>query len=131
MTEIASISIEANPQYSEKLVLLLQKVMEIISEQIPISVDIAASYSNGSHEEQKFVSNLAQLLVTFLKEHSKLVEILDKTSNSDVRKSHLLALDYLLRISQVEDVEVFKVIFFVNNFLEVFTGNFLLQKIAF
>lgn len=84
--------------------------MEIISEQIPISVDIAASYSNGSHEEQKFVSNLAQLIVIFLKEHSKLVEVIDK-STSDIRKFHLLALDYLLRISQVDDVEVFKVKF--------------------
>lgn len=85
--------------------------MEVICEQIPTNVDIVSSYSNGSHEEQKFVSNLAQLLVTFLKEHSKLVEILEKNSISEVKKSHMLALDYLLRISQVDDVEVFKVIF--------------------
>lgn len=74
---------------------------------------MATSYANGSNDEQKFVSNLAQLLVTFLKEHSKLVEILkfdcDDEESLQLRTAHIISLKYLLKISHIEDVEVFKV----------------------
>uniref|UniRef100_A0A915EA02 Exportin-1 n=1 Tax=Ditylenchus dipsaci TaxID=166011 RepID=A0A915EA02_9BILA len=112
LIEISSISIDDNPQYSVKLVFLLRKVMEVMTEQVPLSVDFVQSYANGAHEEQKFVSNLAQLLVTFLKEHSKIVEILNVNpteEQQDTKKAHMLALSYLLKISQVEDTEVFKI----------------------
>lgn len=112
LIEISAISIDDNPQYSQKLILLFVKLMEVISEQVPFNVDLAESYANGTHEEQKFVSNLAQLLVTFLKEHSKLVEILAVSPNEEqlkIKTAHQLSLKYLLKISQVEDVEVFKV----------------------
>jgi hypothetical protein len=91
---------------------MLKTVMETISTQLPLDVDLAANYANGNNDEQKFVSNFAQLLGTFLKEHSGLVEVLVNTPDEDQRilkQAHLLALKYLLKISQVEDVEVFKV----------------------
>jgi transposase len=110
--EISSISIDDNPQYGPKLVQLLKSVMDIISEQLPLSVNIALNYANGSNDDQKFVSNFAQLLGTFLKEHPKLVEVLSSHPDEEqkaIMQAHLLALRYLLQISQVEDVEVFKV----------------------
>jgi len=91
--------------------------MEIISEQMPLTIDIVASYARGSNEDQKFISNLAQLLVTFLKEHSKLMEIFEMKPDEIFRvtkQAHMLALKYLLRMSQIEDVEVFKVIRFLG-----------------
>lgn len=93
--------------------------MDVISTQVPLDVDLAALYANGSNDEQKFVSNLAQLLVTFLKEHSKLVEILTldcEEESQQLKASHIIALKYLLKISQIEDVEVFKVLNFINYF---------------
>jgi len=112
LIEISSISIEGSSQYGSKLVLLLLKTMGVIVEQVPLNVDLARAYASGTHDEQKFVSNLAQLLATFLKEHSKLVEVLSSTTTAEatgIKQAHQLALKYLLKISEVEDVEVFKV----------------------
>uniref|UniRef100_A0A915DCM7 Exportin-1/Importin-beta-like domain-containing protein n=1 Tax=Ditylenchus dipsaci TaxID=166011 RepID=A0A915DCM7_9BILA len=112
LIEISSISIDDNPQYGGKLIFLIHKVMEVMSEQVPLTVNFAKSYSDGSHEEQNFVSNLAQLLVTFLKEHSKLVEVLENNPNQErqqIKNTHMMALSYLIKISQVEDTEVFKI----------------------
>ena len=103
--------------------------MEVISEQMPLTVDIVTSYSNGSNEDQKFISNLAQFFVTYLKEHSDIVEaqIIPQSEENiyanstyqnanaasedakHMKQALLLALKYLLRLSQIEDVEVFKV----------------------
>lgn len=92
--------------------------MEVIAEQMPLTIDIPNSYANGSNEDQRFISNLAQLLVTFMKEHSDLIEVITDSKNSSEngrvkKQAHLLALKYLLRLSQIEDVEVFK----VNNYV--------------
>jgi exportin-1 len=118
LNEISGISIDENPQYGEKLVNLLLRVMEVIAEQMPLTIDIPNSYANGSNEDQRFISNLAQLLVTFMKEHSDLIEVITDSKNSSEngrvkKQAHLLALKYLLRLSQIEDVEVFK----VNNYV--------------
>jgi hypothetical protein len=86
--------------------------MNIISEQLPLTVDFADSYAKGRSEDQKFISDFAQLLGTFLKEHSNLVEVLDLNPTQEqleVKQAHALSLKYLLKIGQVEDVEVFKV----------------------
>lgn len=93
--------------------------MEVLSEQLPLTFDIASSYSNGTNEEQKFVSNFAQLLGTFLKEHSALVEITFPHPDAEqqaVKQAHLMALKYLLKVSEVEDVEVFKVVMEKHSF---------------
>lgn len=87
-------------------------------DQVPEDVDFNATYGSGSNEDQKFLSNLAQLLSTFLKEHYKLVEVIDEKSNvirpdsnekQEMRQFHQHGLDYLLKLSEIEDVEVFKV----------------------
>ncbi|KAF7637274.1 Importin N-terminal domain-containing protein [Meloidogyne graminicola] len=112
LVEISSISTDDNPQYGSRLVHLLKTVMKTISEQLPLTVDIADSYAKGRNEDQKFISDFAQLLGTFLKEHSNLVEVLDlhpTPEQLEVKQAHELALKYLLKIGQVEDVEVFKI----------------------
>ena len=112
LIEISSISIEGVSQYDPKLVDLLLKTMVVIAEQVPLQVDLARAYAGGTHDEQKFVSDLAQLLATFLKEHSKLVEVVASNTTAEekgIKQAHQLALKYLLKLSEVEDVEVFKV----------------------
>jgi exportin-1 len=74
LTEISSISIEDNAAYGKKLVQMMYKVIEVLTEQVPLSIDFAQSYATSSNSDQEFVSNLAQMLATFLKEHSKLIE---------------------------------------------------------
>jgi len=86
--------------------------------QIPNDVDFNGTYMTGSNEDQKFLSNLAQLLATFMKEHYKLIEVIDEKPNvirtdtnerTELKEFHQKGLDYLLKLSEIEDVEVFKV----------------------
>ncbi|KAK0406115.1 hypothetical protein QR680_018378 [Steinernema hermaphroditum] len=114
LTEIASIDItDKNPEYRTVLVDLLLKAIGVLSEQISPDVDMNASYHNGSDEDQKFVANLAQFLATYMKVHHKEVEVLrDDNSDqrkTDIKRAHQISLKYLLKISEVEDVEVFKI----------------------
>lgn len=69
----------------------------------PANTDIKEAYAKGGDEEQKFVQNLALFLCTFLKEHGSLIE---KPPNQEILMS---ALDGLLMISEVEEVEIFKI----------------------
>ena len=111
----------------------------MLMDQVPDDVDFNATYMSGSNEDQKFLSNLAQLLATFLKEHYKLVEVIDEKPNvirpdqndrNELKEFHQRGLDYLLKLSEIEDVEVFKVWYIGNNYrkLEVSELKKLLKK---
>ncbi|KAH7694836.1 hypothetical protein AAVH_38112, partial [Aphelenchoides avenae] len=110
LTEISSINIDDNPEYGEKLVTMIRKVVEVLAEQVPLNIDLAHSYATGTNDDQMFVSNLAQLLATFLREHSKLIELSSK-EETKVQGQPIVTIahQYLLKISEVEDVEVFKI----------------------
>lgn len=110
LTEISSINIDDNPEYANKLVTMIRKVVEVLAEQVPLNIDLAQSYASGTNDDQMFVSNLAQLLATFLREHAKLVELSTKDETKfQGQPIVIIAHQYLLKISEVEDVEVFKV----------------------
>jgi exportin-1 len=101
---------------------------------IPPELDLCAAYAQGADSDQKFIANLAMFLAAFLKEHANLVEVTpnDRTTgvaamkqqvqgahtlvclcftfNSDCQRSYCVqAMDYLLKISRVDEVEVFKI----------------------
>lgn len=69
----------------------------------PSFSDIAGAYNESQNQDQELVLNLALFLANFLREHLKLVE-------NDQNKELLLnAHLYLVKISQVEEREVFKI----------------------
>ncbi|KAK6058655.1 CRM1 protein, partial [Cooperia oncophora] len=109
LTEISMIQIEAEDNaYKEKLCAMFCATIKEIGSLLGEGADLAAAYQKGSDQDQKFISCLAQFLVAFLKDHSALVE----TYNSafpQVTDYHKYAIELLLSISQVEDVEIFKV----------------------
>lgn len=119
LIEISSINIDERPPiYGQRLVNMYRRVITMLMDQVPDDVDFNATYMSGSNEDQKFLSNLAQLLATFLKEHYKLVEVIDEKPNvirpdqndrNELKEFHQRGLDYLLKLSEIEDVEVFKV----------------------
>ena len=43
---------------------MFKKVMEVLTDQLPLELDLARSYSVGQNEEQQLISNLAQFLST-------------------------------------------------------------------
>lgn len=103
LTEIGSLAVP--DAYQSKLVNLYMGTIEGINNIIPISPDLnlARAYENGSDEEQEFVQNLALFLTSFFTEHLELIE--SQGSKDALLTGH----SYLLKISKVEDREVFKI----------------------
>ncbi|KAG0419764.1 hypothetical protein HPB47_003885 [Ixodes persulcatus] len=101
LTEISGVNAS---HYDEMFVLLFTQTMAQLEQMLPPSTVIKEAYSNGQDDEQKFIQNLSLFLCTFLKEHGALVE-----KRTDLREILQAALHYLLLISEVEEVEIFKI----------------------
>lgn len=98
LSEIAGLVV---PNYSETFVKLFANTVEQIDQIINPEMNMSNIYKNGSDNEQNFIQNLAMFLCIFLKEHGSLVE----KQAPWFQKS----LTYLIMISEVEDVEIFKI----------------------
>ncbi|XP_013774105.1 exportin-1-like [Limulus polyphemus] len=101
LTEIAGVNAS---HYSEMFVLLFTQTMAQLEQMLPPATNIKEAYSNGQDEEQKFIQNLSLFLCTYLKEHGNLIE-----KRTELNETLLAALHYLLLISEVEEVEIFKI----------------------
>lgn len=103
LTEISALTIGS--EYDSKFVTLFQSVMDSLGLMIQYSeqLDLAKAYANSSDEDQKLIQNLALFFSTCLGSHLK---VLEAHVN---RELLLLAHMYLLKISLVDDREVFKV----------------------
>ena len=77
--------------------------MQQLEQMLPLETNIREAYACGQDSEQNFIQNLAMFLCTYLKEHGKLVE------KKQLNETLLKALHYLVLISDVEEVEIFKI----------------------
>lgn len=101
LTEIASL--HTDPQYNEKLVQMFTETLTAISKIIPLSMDLKSTYASSNSRDQEFVQNLALFLTTFFTMHLNVIENLP---NRDfLTHGHF----YLIRISQIDDREIFKI----------------------
>ncbi|KAF2398974.1 hypothetical protein EJ06DRAFT_64481 [Trichodelitschia bisporula] len=101
LTEIASLNSE--PSYSDKLVLMFTETLTAISKIIPLSLDLKSTYASSNGRDQEFVQNLALFLTQFFSMHLATIENLP---NRDfLTHGHF----YLIRISQIDDREIFKI----------------------
>lgn len=103
LTEVGSLSISS--EYDGKFVSLFQGMLQALEAMIPYhsTLDLASVYHVSKDEDQKLIQNLSMFLSTCLGNHLKMLE---------AQVSHeclLLANNYLLKISLVEDREVFKI----------------------
>ncbi|RCH87432.1 Karyopherin transporter, partial [Rhizopus stolonifer] len=101
-TEISTLEITEN--YYEKMVIMFNSVMTATNSMIPPSTNIAEVYENSNDDDQEFVQNLALFLTSYLSTHLKTVE--------RYPGSHELLINahfYLIKISRVEDREIFKI----------------------
>ena len=71
---------------------------------MPINLNLRDAYQNGTSDEQNFIQNLSLFLNSFLKEHGNLIE-----KNAEYRELLADALNYLVLISEVDDVEIFRI----------------------
>lgn len=103
LTEIASLT--AGPEYEAQQVKLFLGTMGVLQKMIPYTsdLDLVSVYRNSSDAEQRFLQNLALFLTACLGNHAKMLE--SQTNGELVVLAHL----YLLRVSLIDDREVFKV----------------------
>lgn len=100
LSEVAGLQL-AN--YDMIFINMFKQTMEQFEQMIPEETDMNQIYMNGNDDEQCFVQNLAMFLCTFLRVHGPLVE---RRETVDALQK---ALVYLVMISEVEDVEIFKI----------------------
>lgn len=107
LTEIAGVYV-ASPtgtrHYDEMFILLFTQTMAQLEQMLPPTTNIKDAYANGQDDEQKFIQNLSLFISTYLKVHGSLIE-----KHTDLQDTLMMALHYLLLISEVEDVEIFKI----------------------
>ncbi|KAK2460616.1 hypothetical protein APHAL10511_007086 [Amanita phalloides] len=101
VAEIAALNV--GPEYDPKFVILFAMVMTAVNRMIPPSTNIAQAYANAGDSGQELVLNLALFLANFLSNHLRAVE---NEQNRDVLlNAHL----YMVKISQVDEREIFKI----------------------
>lgn len=100
LSEIAGLQLQS---YDHIFVQLFVQTMDQFHKMIPLDTNMNQIYANGNDEEQCFVQNLAMFLCTFLRVHATLVE---KRESADAVNKALM---YLVMISEVDDVELFKI----------------------
>ncbi|KAF8458891.1 CRM1 C terminal-domain-containing protein [Terfezia claveryi] len=102
LTEIGGLQV-GQFQYDEKLTTMFTNVMTTVSNIIPITTDLRKIYQTSNTRDQEFIQNLAMFLCNFFTPHLKLIESLP--NKEILTHSHF----YLIRISQIEDREIFKI----------------------
>lgn len=101
LAEIAGLNV--GPEYDPKFVILFAMVMTSVNRMIPPSTDVALAYASAPDAGQELVLNLALFLANFLSNHLRIVET---EENRDVLlNAHL----YMVKISQVDEREIFKI----------------------
>ncbi|XP_076220931.1 exportin-1 emb [Nomia melanderi] len=100
LTEIAALTAT---NYDDVFLMLFINVMRQLEQILPHDTNIREAYAAGQDQEQNFIQNLAIFLCTCLKEHGQFIE---KKQLNDML---LKALHYLVLISEVEEVEIFKI----------------------
>jgi exportin-1 len=101
LTEIASL--HTDPMYDEKLVQMFTETLTAVSKIIPLSLDLKSTYPNSNGRDQEFVQNLALFLTNFFTMHLNVIENLP--NREFLTHGHY----YLIRISQIDDREIFKI----------------------
>ncbi|KAK3780651.1 hypothetical protein RRG08_028099 [Elysia crispata] len=102
LTEIAGV--QASQNYDEQFIQLFTLGMTQLKQMLPVDTNIKEAYQGGTDDEQNFIQNLSLFLCTFLKEHAQLVE-----KKQELHQLLVEALQYLILISHVEEVEIFKI----------------------
>uniref|UniRef100_A0A7S1TC72 Exportin-1 n=1 Tax=Compsopogon caeruleus TaxID=31354 RepID=A0A7S1TC72_9RHOD len=103
LVEIGSLSV--GYEYDGRFIVLYMSFMTNLLSVLPISTDIAGAYAESDDETQNFVMDLALFLTGFFRSH---LGLLDR-DNHESRQALITGNEYLVKISTIEDVEVFKI----------------------
>lgn len=105
LREIAALVVMT--QYDDRFRLLFLSFMKQLTVVLPQNTDIAAAYEESRDDvDQGFIMDLALFLTGFFKAHLSLVD--DPSSTPEMMDALRVAHEYLVKISTVSDIEVFK-----------------------
>ena len=113
LTEIGSLNVIDS--YDPQLIFLFQNTMMDIANFMPLDrTNMMLAYNGGSYDEQTFLQNLTLFICGFLREHLHLIETQYKTDKKALesggnRSGLELAHLYLLKLSEIEEREIFKI----------------------
>ncbi|MCJ1239831.1 Karyopherin transporter [Varicellaria rhodocarpa] len=103
LTEIGGVQIGQQYSYDEKLVQMFTEVITSVAKIVPLSIDLKETYPKSNSRDQEFIQNLALFLCNFFTMHLNVIENLP--NHDYLTHSHY----YLIRISQIDDREIFKI----------------------
>ena len=114
LTEIGSIDSSQTPQYAGMFDALYRSIMEkLVGGLLPPMTDIRAAYESASESDCVFVQRLSIFFTGFFTAH---IDLLEQPQNHQLLSHGML---YLVKISEVEDPEIFKICLeFWNKFTE-------------
>lgn len=98
-------TLQTPPRYTERFTLLYVSFVKQLVTVLPPDTDIASAYEEADDETQAFVMDLALFFTGFFRSHSS---ALDVEGPPEVQDALRIGHEYLVRISQVSQVEVFK-----------------------
>lgn len=105
LVEIASMSFTRRREYDERFGFLFLSVVKQLVVVLPRDTDIARAYEDADDETQGFVMDLALFFTGFFKAHTDLLNV---EGPREMQEALRIAHEYLVKISTVTNVEVFK-----------------------
>jgi len=103
LVEVGALNVSS--MYAARIKTLLVLFMQQLSAILPVTTDIASAYDASDDATQGFVMALALFFSGFFKSH---VALLDADPSHEVQTATKLGHEYLVNISRVSNVEVFK-----------------------
>lgn len=105
VTLVAGASPQNEAKYNAAFVGLFVSVIGQVCKLITPETDVAAVYQQGAQNTQEFIRHLSIFITSFLKSHITLVE----QESDQTRQALGSAIQILLRISRVDDPDIFKI----------------------
>lgn len=105
LAEIGALKLPDHKQYDPIFAKMYASVIEPTNKLLPPSTDIAKLYASGNKRAEAFIRFLTVFITGFLRSHLDLLESGDDESKNSLGASLML----LLRISRVDDPDIFKI----------------------
>lgn len=102
LTEIGSLA-DLEPEYDPTFRKLFSGFLARLGNIFSPETDLAQPFESGSEDDCVFIQRLALFLTGFLKAHLKALE------TPDTQQSLIAGLFYLVRVSEVDEVEIFRI----------------------
>ncbi|KAJ9501767.1 Karyopherin transporter [Exophiala xenobiotica] len=103
LTEIGGLQLGQQFEYDDKLIQMFTETLTVVSKTISLETDFREAYAKAKASEQEYILNLAIFLCNYFSAHLQTIE---RLPNPDyLLTGHF----YLIKISLIDDREIFKI----------------------